>query len=66
MPMELKVISQFGFILFFRSFIPIMLTWQIVQQVFTMLSMHPNDEVHFLIMDVLKYLQDEMTFKGAG
>lgn len=23
MPMELKVISQFGFILFFRSFIPI-------------------------------------------
>lgn len=47
-----------------------MLTWQIyksiVQQVFTMLLMRPNDEVHFLIMDVLKYLQDEMTFKGAG
>lgn len=43
-----------------------MLTWQIYKRVFTMLLMRPNDEVHFLIMDVLKYLQDEMTFKGAG
>lgn len=76
MPMELKAINQVGFILFFRSFIPIVnlsLCWlgKCIKEyrsasVYNAFNAGTNDGVSFMIMDVWKYLHDEMTFKGAG